>query len=137
MLLVADNIATVFDELKTRLLNNLPTGHTTKTIEIPNGKFDTPKNSKWLRITFIDGVKSNVQAGGGYKRTFGNFVIDSFYPLGKGTKTQLDEIKVLQNLYENEEIGSAKCQEADINIIGEDGAWFHIQINVNMYYEGV
>ena len=134
---MADNIATVVNDLKTRFLANLPSGHTTKTVKIPNGKFKTPSDSKWLRITFIDGVKSNVQAGGGYKRTFGIFVIDSFYPVGSGTNTQLAEIKLMQNVFENQEFGSAKCQEADVNIIGEDSSWFHVQINVSLYYEGV
>ena len=133
---MTDNVALVFEDLKTRFLANLPAGNTSKNVKIPNGKFKTPTNSKWLRINLVDGVKSNVQAGGGYKRTFGLFVIDSFYPAGTGTKLQLTEIKLMQDVFENEEFGNVKCQEADVNIIGEDGSWYHVQINVNLYYEG-
>lgn len=133
---MADNIALVFDDLKTRFLADLPAGYTSKTVIIPNGGIDTPTNKKWLRISLIDGDKSNVQAGGGYKRTFAIFVIDSFYPLGTGTKSQLADMKLLQDLFENEEFGNVKCQTADVNIIGEDSNWYHMQVNVNFYYEG-
>jgi hypothetical protein len=87
-------------------------------------------------VTFVNGTKLNVQAGGGYKRTSAIFVIDSFYPKGVGYKTQPTELKELQDLYENLEIGNAKCQEADPQIIGDDGSWYHTQVTINLYYEG-
>ena len=131
-----DNIALTQQGLIDNLLSNLPTGYTKARVKLPNAPFTTPKSTKWLRVTFIDGAKTNVQAGGGYKRTLGLFVIDTFYPLGKGDKAQLEELKVIQDLYENQEIGNAKCLEADPSILGEDGSWWHCQVTVNLYYEG-
>tara|TARA_R110000822_G_scaffold5332_2_gene22787 strand:+ start:1298 stop:1702 length:405 start_codon:yes stop_codon:yes gene_type:complete len=132
-----DDIALTSDDLIKNLLDNLPTGYTKSQVKTPNGKFTTPKNKKWLRVTFIDGTKNNVEAGGSYKRTSALFVIDSFYPLGLGDQTQLQELKVLGDLYENKEIGNAKCFEATPSILGEDGPWYTCQVTINLYYEGV
>tara|TARA_R110000851_G_scaffold143428_1_gene282344 strand:- start:3443 stop:3847 length:405 start_codon:yes stop_codon:yes gene_type:complete len=133
---MTDDIALTSDGLIKNLLNNLPTGYTKKLVKLPNGKFTTPASSKWLRVSFIDGAKSNVEAGGSYKRTNALFVIDSFYPKGLGDQAQLQELKVLGDLYENKEIGNAKCFEADPSILGEDGSWYHCQVTINLYYEG-
>ncbi len=131
-----DDIALTSDDLIKNLLDNLPVGYTTKTVKVPNGKWTTPKDSKWLRVTFIDLAKVNVEAGGSYKRTNSLFVIDSFYPLGGGDQLQLKELKVIGDLYENQQIGNAKCFEADPSILGEDGSWYHTQVTVNLFYEG-
>jgi hypothetical protein len=134
---MTDDIALTSDGLIKNLLNNLPTGYTKKLVKLPNGKFTTPPSSKWLRVTFIDGTKNNVEAGGSYKRTNALFVIDSFYPKGLGDQIQLQELKVLGDLYENKEIGNAKCFEAIPSILGDDGSWYHCQVTINLYYEGV
>lgn len=131
-----DDIALTQSDLIDNLLNNLPAGYAKAQVKRPNVKFTTPQNTKWLRVSFINGTKLNVQAGGGYKRTYALFVIDIFYPEGGGYKSQLNELKELQDLYENLEIGNAKCQEAGPQIIGVDGSWYHTQININLYYEG-
>jgi len=131
-----DDIALTSDDLIKNLLDNLPTGYTKAQVKVPNGKFTTPKNKKWLRATFIDLTKNNVEAGGSYKRTNSLFVIDSFYPLGLGDQAQLKELKVIGDLFENQQVGNAKCFEADPSILGEDGSWYNTQITINLYYEG-
>ena len=131
-----DDIALTSSDLINNLLNNLPSGYTQNLVKLPNGNFKTPSGSKWLRVTFVDLSKSNVEAGGSYKRTNALFVIDSFYPKGKGDQIQLQELKVLGNLYENKQIGNAKCFEAEPSILGDDASWYHCQVTINLYYEG-
>ena len=131
-----DNIALTEEDLINNLLDNLPAGYTKARVKKPNMKFTTPTNSKWLRITFNTGLKQNVEAGGSYKRTFGILTIDCFYPKDLGTKSQLADVKLIQNLYENQQLGNAKCFEAEANIIGDDDSWYNVQVNINYYYEG-
>ena len=132
-----DDIALTSDGLIKNLLNNLPTGYTKKLVSLPNGKFTTPSSTKWLRASFINLTKNNVEAGGSYKRSNALFVIDSFYPKGQGDQAQLKDLKLIGDLYENQQIGNSKCFEAEPKTIGVDGSWFHCQVIVGLYYEGV
>ena len=132
-----DDIALTSDDLIKNLLNNLPVGYTKKQVKVPNGKFTTPKNTKWLRVTFIALPKTNVEAGGSYKRTSALLVIDSFYPLGQGDQAQLNELKAIADLYENKQVGNAKCLEASPSVLGEDNSWYNMQVTINLYFEGV
>ena len=131
-----DDIALTEKSLIDNLLNNLPTGYAQAQVKIPNMNFTTPKNEKWLRVTLTQSLKQNVEAGGDYTRTFGIFTVDCFYPQGSGTQAQLVDVKLIQELYENQQIGNAKCFEAEPNVIGEDGAWYNTQVNINYYFEG-
>lgn len=124
-----------FDLVK-NLLDNLPAGYTNATVKKPNAKFTTPKDNKWLRITVIPGAKNNVHAGGQYKRTFGLCVIDVFYPKDSGDQTQLADVKLIQALYENLEVGNAKCLEAEVINAEDEGIWYNQQVNINFYFEG-
>lgn len=132
-----DNFGLTQADLVKRLLDNLPAGYTNKTVNKPNAKFTTPKSTKWLRITVIPGIKTNVQADGFYKRTFGICVIDCFYPVGGGDQAQLADTKLLENLFENQEFDNTKTQEAYTQNIGVDGSWYNQQVNINFYFEGI
>lgn len=133
---MSDDILLTQNDLIGHLNSNLPAGYTKAKIKYPNAPFTTPKNDKWLRITMIDGIKANVAAGGCWKRTQGILAIDVFYPVDTGSKAQLTDVKLIQALYENKQIGNAKCLEADVNIIGESDAWYIVQVQINYTYEG-
>jgi len=133
---MADNLATTQFDLVTNLLNNIPPGYTDETIKKPNGAFDTPKDQQWLRLTTNMADKENVSAGGEYKRQFGIFTIDIFYPIGKGELSALNDAKIISDLYENQNIGNAKCLAVSTNLIGVDGAWYRVQVDVEFYQEG-
>lgn len=133
---MADNFGLTQSDLVKRLLDNLPSGYTKSTVDKPNSHFTTPSDTKWLRITVIPGVKTNVQADGFYKRTFGICVIDCFYPVDSGDQAQLADTKLLENLFENQEFGNTKTQEAYTQNIGADGSWYNQQVNINFYFEG-
>ena len=131
-----DDLALTEKDLIDNLLDNLPAGYAQSQVKMPNLGFTTPSNKKWLRVTITQSLKQNVEAGGSYKRTIGILTVDCFYPKGSGTKAQLADIKLIQNLYENQQIGNAKCFEAEPNIIGEQDSWYNVQVNINFYYEG-
>lgn len=133
---MADDIALVENDLIMNLLDNLPAGYTEETVDVPNGKFDTPNDTKWLRTTINLAPKENVQAGGGYKRQFGIFTIDIFYPKGTGSKAALADFILIKDLYENQAIGDAKCEEVSPNIIHNNDNWYNVQADVTFYYEG-
>ena len=133
---MADNFGLTQSDLIKRLLDNLPSGYTNKTVKKPNAKFTTPSDEKWLRITVLPGAKNNVQADGFYKRTFGICVIDCFYPKDDGDQAQLADTKLLENLFENQEFGNTKTQEAFTQNLGEDGPWYNQQVNINFFFEG-
>lgn len=120
------------------LLDNLPGGYTTKKVKLPNRSFDTPSNSKWLRATIINQDVINAAAGGvnGWRRYFGLFVIDIFYPTGNDDLAQLADAESISLLYENLTIGEVKCQNALINTLGESGSWYNVQVSIDFTYEG-
>lgn len=133
---MADSARTTQNDLITRLLNNLPPGYTSASVKLPNAPFKTPAKAKWLRATNLFNETINVTPDG-YKRTFGIFVIDLFVPKGSGDKTQLDDAQTLKVTFENQEFGNTLTQEVSTELIGEDGAWYILKLNVNYYYEGV
>jgi hypothetical protein len=133
---MADNIALTQPDLINRLLDNLPAGYSADDVELPNWRPQTQLNRKWLRISVLPGATTNVQADGFYKRTFGFCVVDCFYPVGSGDQAQLNDVKLIQDLFENKEFGNTKTQEASLLNVGADGAWYHQQVNINFYFEG-
>ena len=124
------------EQLITRLLANLPSGHTSATVKLPNRAFATPKDSKWLRATVINQTAENMQAGGLWKRYEFLFVVDLFYPIGDDTLTQLTEAETIAAVYENQKFLGVNCQEALITEPGEDGSWYMVQVTIDGYYEG-
>ena len=119
-----------------KLMDNLPTGYSTSNVKLPNKSFTTPNNSKWLRATVINQDTNNVQAGGGWKRSDGLFVIDLFYPIDSNVIEQLLESEEIAALYQNLRFGGVNCHEALIQDNNEEGSWYNVQINVDFYYEG-
>ena len=132
---MADSLLLTQSDLIRRLLANLPEGYTASTVKLPNLKFSTPSNTKWLRVTNLPSGTDNVSACL-YKRTFGIFAIDCFYPKDSGDIAQLTDINALKALYENKEFGNTITRESDIVTIGGDDSWYNVQLQVNYYYEG-
>lgn len=128
--------ANAHEQLISRLLANLPSGHTSSTVKLPNRAFNTPLNSKWLRPTVINQTSENTQAGGLWKRYEFLFIVDSFYPTGSNDLTQLAEAELIAAVFENERFSGVKCQEALIEVQGEEASWYHVQITIDGYYEG-
>ena len=63
-------------------------------------------------------------------------MIDVFYPQGDGDSAQMADVQDIRELYENQSFGNTKCQEASINVIGDDESWYNVQVNVNFYMNG-
>lgn len=123
-------------DLISRLLANLPAGYTSETVKLPNAPWTTPNKTKWLRPTVLFNETNNVTPDG-YKRTFGIFVIDIFFPLKSGDQEQLADSELLKATFENQEFGNTKTQEVSTELIGSDNSWYLLKLNVNYYYEGV
>lgn len=119
------------------LLDNLPVGYTASTVKLPNRAFNTPKNSKWLRPTVIIQDVVNAQAGGLWKRYDGIFVVDVFWPTGDDDLLQITDAETIAAVFENQVLNGVKCQEALITVPGVDESWYHVQITIDFYYEGV
>lgn len=124
------------EQLISTLLANLPAGHTSATVKLPNRPFTTPSSSKWLRPTVINQDVNSVQADGLWKRYDGLFVVDSFYPVGDDNLTQLTEAEAIAAIFENQEINGVNCQDALIEINNTEENWHNIQISIDFYYEG-
>ena len=133
---MADSALLTQVDLISRLLANLPAGYTSATVKKPNFSFTTPVKTKWLRVTNLFNETLNVTPDE-YKRTFGIFVIDIFFPLGSGDQDQLADSEEIKLLFENVEFGNTKTQEVSTVLVGEENSWYNLQLNVNYYYEGV
>lgn len=132
---MADSALLTQVDLISRLLASLPAGYTAATVKLPNAAFTTPSKTKWLRVTNLFNETVNATPDG-YKRTFGIFVIDIFFPLGSGDQQQLTDSEAIKLLFENEEFGNTKTQEVSTVLVGEENSWYNLQLNVNYYYEG-
>lgn len=133
---MADNISLTQADLVSRLLNNLPAGYTKAKVKKPNLKFTTPKSAKWLRITIVPFETDSDAATGEFKITRGLCVIDIMFPKGDGDAAQLADVQTIRELYENQTFNNTQCQEASIETIGDDDAWYTMQVNVNFYMAG-
>jgi len=132
---MANDITLTQPDLIDRLLANLPSGYTAATVKLPNAPFTTPQKTKWMRGTVLFNDTENVTPDG-YKRTFGFFVVDLFFPKGVGDKNQLSDAKLIQTLFDNQEFGNTKCFTASIVNGVEESAWFKLQVNTEFYFEG-
>lgn len=124
-----------------RVLDNLPAGYTASTVKLPNIPFNQPKNDKWLRISSVVLDVNNVQAAGLWQRYNAIMIVDLFYPIAGDTIAQLLEAETIAANFENQSFGGidnndVKCFEASIDEIGEDGSWYHVQINITATFEG-
>lgn len=133
---MANDITLTQPDLIQRLLDNLPAGYTAATVKTPNSTFNTPSNTKWLRATVLTNETINVTPDG-YKRTFGFFVVDLFFPKGSGDKAQLTDAKAIQDLFDNKEFGNTRTHASSVISGVEDGAWFKMQVSTEFLYEGV
>jgi len=132
---MANDITLTQPDLINRLRNNLPAGYTDATFKKPNFKFTTPANTKWLRGTVLFNNTENVTPDG-YQRTFGFFVIDIFFPKESGDKDQLADAKEIQALFDNKQFGNTTTWAASIETVGEEDAWYVLQVSVEFYMEG-
>ena len=66
----------------------------------------------------------------------GIFTIDIFVPKGTGELAALEDFKTISLLYENLNVGNAKCEAVSPNIINNNDNWFNVQVDVVFYYEG-
>ena len=133
---MANDITLTQPDLIQRLLDNLPSGYTAATVKLPNAPWKTPTNTKYLRATVLFNETANVTPDG-YKRTFGFFVIDVFFPKGSGDKAQLADAKEIQALFDNKEFGNTKTWSASVETIGESDSWYIVQVNAEFFFEGV
>lgn len=133
----ANNLIAAESDLVNRLLENLPVGFDESKVKVPNGPFDTPKNDAWLRATLNTTGTFNSTATGCRQRTTGIFTVDVFYPLATGSLGPNQTAIYIQSLYNNRNFENVQCQEAAVLPMGEDGPWYHVQVNVDFYFEGL
>ena len=137
------------DEITKRLLSSLPSGYTYQQVKLPNEAFDTPVDDKWLRLSIIDLVTENTQAGSNpWQRTEALLVLDIFYPVNSFRRTgyswpstdprpDLTDAEALKALFSNQRFNGVNCEEGNTEVIGQDSnTWFQTQVNINFYYEG-
>ena len=115
---MADNLSLTQKDLINRLRYNLPSGYTDELIKKPNFEFQTPSNSKHLRITVLPFDTESEAATGAFKTTRGLCVIDVFYPKDSGDAAQLVDVQEIRKIYENQSFGNTRCQQASIKTIG-------------------
>lgn len=130
----------ITDSLIERFLANLPLidGQplSTKNIKYPNANFDTPSNSPWVRLTNNKGRGINVQAG--YNATFrtpGSFVIDIFTPKGTGNREANLIANQVDDLYRKQYFDTIRADETQVDEIGIDDSWYHVQVTVFYNYD--
>lgn len=134
--------ANAHKQIYDRLAANLPADYSSTDVKWPNYEFNQPSESKWLRISVIDQDVNNVQAGFKWQRKEGLIVIDVFGPEGTGTLSTgtltgiIEDAETLQSTFQNKRFGGVNTQEGLITDVGFDGAWHHVQLEVDFYYEG-
>jgi hypothetical protein len=119
----------VENDLINHLLGNLPSGFTSSLVKLPNAKFTTPANSKWMRATVISPVVIDVDASQCYKTYRGLFVVDLFYPKGTGSAAALTAAQSIIDSYTKVPFAYSVSFDSNINVLGEEENWYHVQIN--------
>lgn len=119
----------VENDLINYLLAHLPSGFTSAMVKLPNAKFTTPSNSKWMRATVISPVVIDVDASQCYKTYRGLFVVDLFYPKGTGSAAALTAAQSIIDSYTNVAFGYSVSIDSNLLVLGEEENWYHVQIN--------
>lgn len=133
---MADSILLTRNDLITNLRDNLPTGYGIGDVNWPNVKFDTPENSKWLKVIITNNGTDNNAAGGGHKMTPGIFTVEVNYPKGAGETDAIADAEYIKSIFENKRFSNTSTQASSILFTGVNDSWYTIQIQTNYYYEG-
>ena len=115
-------------------LANLPVSVPSNRVDIPGNKFTKPDNGYWARLSFTTITSENITPC--YKRDEVNYAVDLFYPKDSGIIQQMRDSEALRAIIENVDISNARTDKATINDLGEDGPWYHIQIEQPFTFEG-
>ncbi|MFT6347027.1 MAG: hypothetical protein ACJAYB_000008 [Psychromonas sp.] len=132
-----DSLSLTSSDLYLRLQANLPAGYTDQRVKYPNAPFTATVNEKWIWPVIIIRTKDNVEAGGEYTRTYGDFAISINYPKGQFDQLQLQDAELLKTAFQNQSFGNTRCQESQIDIVGEFESWYTVRIIVKFYFEGI
>ncbi len=114
-------------------LANLPASVPSDQVDIPGNKFTTPKNGYWARLSFTTIASTQIPC---WQRDEVIYAIDLFYPNDNGIIQQMNDAEALRSLLQNKKLGDASAHKAIINDLGNDGPWYHLQIQLTFTFEG-
>jgi hypothetical protein len=114
-------------------LANLPVSVPSNQVDIPGNKFTTPDSGYWARLSFTTINSTQIPC---WQRDEVIYAIDLFYPQGNGTIQQMNDAEALRSLLQNKKLGDASAHKAIINVLGNDGPWYHLQIQLTFTFEG-
>ncbi len=114
-------------------LANLPASVPSNQVDIPGNKFTTPDSGYWARLSFTTINSTQIPC---WQRDEVIYAIDLFYPQGNGTIQQMNDAETLRSLLQNKKLGDASAHKAIINDLGNDGPWYHLQIQLTFTFEG-
>lgn len=115
-------------------LANLPASIPSNQVDIPGNKFTTPSSGYWSRLSFT--TISSDQITPKWQRDEVIYAVDLFYPQGNGIIQQMNDAEALRSLLQNKKLGDASAHKAIINDLGNDGPWYHLQIQLTFTFEG-
>lgn len=115
-------------------LANLPVLVPPNKVDIPGNKFTTPSSGYWSRLSFT--TISSDQITPKWQRDEVIYAVDLFYPQGNGIIQQMNDAEALRSLLQNKKLGDASAHKAIINDLGNDGPWYHLQIQLTFTFEG-
>ena len=108
-------------------------------VDYQQAPFTIPNGEPWVRLTTQILSGGNVQAGGGWSRQTGLFIIDIFYPItGANRNNNAETLDYLRVLFNQQRFDNVNCEDAIPNVVGkeETTGLFHTQVLTNFYIEG-
>lgn len=131
------NFWQVEKDLTDHLAANLPAGIVAARVSYPNAPFITPNNLPWLRATITAPEVIDRDASGCYREYLGVFVVDVFYPKSKGSKAATEMADAIAESFNSKAFAYSYCPEADVQVIGQEDFWYHVQINAIYQYGSI
>lgn len=116
-------------------------GWTATQIAWPNRDFTPPQKASWISVTIQNGDAAQLDLAGPYSthRHPGMVVVQVFVPANWGDKTALDLADEVAALFRRQQVslkvdevekGAMVFRSPSVRVIGVDGAFFQVNVNV-------
>lgn len=121
-------------ELKTVLVNNLPSEYSVESVEFPNTPFDKPDNTnQWVRV---NDVLLSQTGDRYYKRETRLLSFNLFFPKGIGTLKPYETANEFLKLFEYKSFENCWTEEGEIvKSSSPNDSWFQLNVKIKYYLE--
>lgn len=121
-----------FSDERQSIENRFKTEWTATPIAFDNVPFNPPNNADWVRLNIQNGDSGYRALGCGTRHT-GIINVQIFTPVNSATMTSRQYADIVSDIFSNQRFDDIVTDVSSINLIGDDKAWFQINVTTPYY----